>query len=329
MKCTKVALALALSFSSYNAIANNNEQGDITINAFLESTGVGTSAQYRFLDDWSARVELAQQNNIDSSRYGVDALYHIDNSPVYAFAGVKQIDTLDVDTLANVGIGATQKINNNWGLLLETAWYEGISDSFTEVTMKLGVSYTFGGTNKTARRPAASPNLNDTVKDSDNDGVSNDIDICPNTPIEDAVDIQGCSRYEDRKVSISLLVNFPNNESNIQSQYFSNISKVAQYLNDNPEAELSIEGHASTVGEANYNLALSKRRANAVAAILTQRYGISPNRVKTIGHGDSKPVNSSNTDEAHAQNRRVEIFNTTNISVKVKRVDNNTKAFSQ
>lgn len=333
MKCTQVVLAFTLALSSYTAVAENTFEDTIKVNAFIESIGYGTSAQYRFSKDWSARVEYAVQNTNDANRYGADALYHIGNSPVYGIVGLKQIDTSESITTANIGVGIAHKVSKRWGVLLESVWYEGLNEDYTEMGLKLGVSYSFGGSSDSARTNSskndpARNNLATTAttaaavshKDADKDNIIDSVDICPNTPIEDAVDSKGCSRYEDHEVSVNLLVNFSHNTSAIDAKYFDNIASLAHYLIDNPDTTLKIEGHASPAGEEDYNLALSKRRAESVANILVKRYDINKSRIKTIGHGESK----FKKDRPHAESRRVEVFNTTNISVKVKRKESDT-----
>jgi outer membrane protein OmpA-like peptidoglycan-associated protein len=66
------------------------------------------------------------------------------------------------------------------------------------------------------------------------------------------------------------------------------------------------EGHTDTVGSAEYNQKLSERRADAVRRYLING-GIMPERIRTEGFGESKPVASNDTDEGRAQNRRVEL----------------------
>lgn len=73
----------------------------------------------------------------------------------------------------------------------------------------------------------------------------------------------------------------------------------------NPEVEIEIAGHTDNVGSKQFNLKLSKRRAEAIKDYLTFM-GIDPRRIKTVGYGFSKPVASNKTPEGRAKNRRVE-----------------------
>lgn len=70
---------------------------------------------------------------------------------------------------------------------------------------------------------------------------------------------------------------------------------------------ISIEGHTDRRPVAGGNQALSERRAQAVRAALTSR-DVSQDRMTIVGWGDRRPVDSADTSEAHARNRRVEII---------------------
>jgi outer membrane protein OmpA-like peptidoglycan-associated protein len=68
-----------------------------------------------------------------------------------------------------------------------------------------------------------------------------------------------------------------------------------------------IEGHTDSTGSAEYNLALSRRRAEAVAQALRSQ-GIDSDRIVTRGYGQEYPVASNDTPSGRLQNRRVEVI---------------------
>ena len=70
-----------------------------------------------------------------------------------------------------------------------------------------------------------------------------------------------------------------------------------------------IAGHADNTGAADYNQALSERRAQRVAGYLFERHGIETERFMTIGHGEEKPIAGNDTAEGRRKNRRVEFAN--------------------
>lgn len=84
------------------------------------------------------------------------------------------------------------------------------------------------------------------------------------------------------------------------------LGTVAQSLMAYPDTTVQVLGHTDSDGDADYNLALSQRRANAVAdALITE--GVPSFRVQPIGRGEDQPVASNLTPQGKAQNRRVEI----------------------
>ena len=70
---------------------------------------------------------------------------------------------------------------------------------------------------------------------------------------------------------------------------------------------INVVGHTDNVGDASYNLSLSRRRAAAVAAILKQS-GVSAGRLVTVGRGEDQPIASNLNAAGRQQNRRVEII---------------------
>ena len=84
------------------------------------------------------------------------------------------------------------------------------------------------------------------------------------------------------------------------------LDKLAAYLQQNPGAHASIEGHTDNVGSDTMNQALSERRAAAVAAALQAR-GITGDRLETMGLGESYPVATNDTSAGREENRRVEV----------------------
>jgi outer membrane protein OmpA-like peptidoglycan-associated protein len=69
---------------------------------------------------------------------------------------------------------------------------------------------------------------------------------------------------------------------------------------------ISVEGHADSLGTAEYNVRLSLRRAETVRDELTGG-GLDPGRMRVVGHGESVPVASNDSEDGRRQNRRVEI----------------------
>ena len=81
---------------------------------------------------------------------------------------------------------------------------------------------------------------------------------------------------------------------------FSNTGALKRYF-------VAVEGHTDNLGTAEYNLALSRRRADSVVEYLAVERKIPFYQIRTIGLGKEQPLDATNTKEARAKNRRVDI----------------------
>ena len=87
---------------------------------------------------------------------------------------------------------------------------------------------------------------------------------------------------------------------------YNDISRLAQFLRENPGRAVRIEGHTDSTGSMTTNMILSERRAEAVASALVAD-GVDRGRVATAGLGPDYPVATNATAAGRQQNRRVEI----------------------
>lgn len=81
------------------------------------------------------------------------------------------------------------------------------------------------------------------------------------------------------------------------------IQADAQFLQQHPNINFTVEGHCDERGSTEYNLALGDNRANAVKNALTQA-GVAANRIKTISYGKEKPFCTESNEQCWQQNRR-------------------------
>jgi OOP family OmpA-OmpF porin len=132
--------------------------------------------------------------------------------------------------------------------------------------------------------------------DGDRDGVPDDLDRCPNTPIGANVNSVGCwwAGSED--------VLFDFDKAEIKGTLM--LDEAIEILRLNPEISAVVQGHTDNTGDANYNMDLSLRRANAVRDYMISK-GFSPSRLRAEGFGESQPHFSNDTAEGRARNRRV------------------------
>ena len=82
-----------------------------------------------------------------------------------------------------------------------------------------------------------------------------------------------------------------------------NLLRKAEWLRENSDATVTVEGHCDERGTNEYNLALGDRRAESAKAFLAD-LGIDPARLTTISYGEERPVDPRHTEEAWAKNRR-------------------------
>ena len=142
--------------------------------------------------------------------------------------------------------------------------------------------------------------------DLDQDGVVDRLDQCPGTPITYAVDEVGCHMFEQLTTSMELEIQFANDSSFVEERYYGEIERVADFLNEHPEALVEIGGHTSAPASDVYNQALSERRAKAVAEILRDHFEIAEARVSFKGYGETRLKDQRDVEEAHTVNRRIE-----------------------
>lgn len=109
----------------------------------------------------------------------------------------------------------------------------------------------------------------------------------------------------------SFLVRFPDvtfavNSTDISPTMRDTLDGVAQNLVNRPQSLIDVMGHTDSTGSDQYNLDLSRRRAESVANYLVSR-GVARARVETIGYGEQYPIADNGTEAGRSQNRRVEI----------------------
>ncbi|MGF1905665.1 OmpA family protein [Aliivibrio salmonicida] len=142
------------------------------------------------------------------------------------------------------------------------------------------------------------------LRDNDNDGVINARDICPGTPRGAQIDNDGCAEYVEQSDKKDLKILFANNSSEISPIFKSEIRTMAEFLAEYPETSIQLQGFASQQGNAEYNIRLSELRASAVRVALIN-YGVNPDKIETIGFGDTLLTAKGDSAVSHALNRRV------------------------
>lgn len=143
------------------------------------------------------------------------------------------------------------------------------------------------------------------LSDDDRDGVVKAREKCEKTTFGAAIDNDGCGTQTAANKPFKIKVNFENNSSEVPLTAFAEIQSLAEFLAKHPEITLVIEGHSSKIGSAKFNKKLSSERAKAVASMLVSDFKIDQNRISSIGYGFERLAVTGESEQAHAENRRI------------------------
>jgi OOP family OmpA-OmpF porin len=340
-----VALCVALSFGSLQA---EDEDSGLVVgvgagkffydNSLLDNASMAViSLGYQFDKTWQAEIihgnpdtELSPGGqDIDTDWTALRGLYHFNHGDYftpYVSAGFDATDALDSGYQAVVGLGVKGDVNDNVFWRFEGNYHSDEGD--TSVIAMIG--YNFSGSEQ---RAPAKPKDSDadgvmdnvdscpntpagsqvdstgcvikTDMDTDMDGVFDHLDKCPNTPANALVDASGCQKQLMKDVSIELEVNFDSDKAIVKSDDFAEIENVAKFMTQYAGTSVMIHGHTDSSGKAAHNQDLSTRRAQAVATMLVEKFSIDASRVEAMGHGEDTPIADNATPAGRAINRRV------------------------
>lgn len=113
-------------------------------------------------------------------------------------------------------------------------------------------------------------------------------------------------------VSLSDKLLFPSGSAKLNKEGEEAIGKLAKVLNDNQKINIDVTGHTDSlpISTAKYadNWDLSAARATTITRLLTEKYGVTGNRLTASGMSDFSPVATNSTKEGRAKNRRTEII---------------------
>lgn len=85
------------------------------------------------------------------------------------------------------------------------------------------------------------------------------------------------------------------------------LAEIKRLLDRTPDMKIYVVGHTDSVGETDYNMGLSRRRAQAVVEVLVSRHGVDRGRLEPYGVGPLVPASSNRSEDGRARNRRVEL----------------------
>jgi outer membrane protein OmpA-like peptidoglycan-associated protein len=122
-------------------------------------------------------------------------------------------------------------------------------------------------------------------------------------------DLQGASVErvgEGIKITFNSGLLFDVNKATLRDASKAELTKLAQILNKYPDTNILVEGHTDNTGSEEYNLELSRQRAQSVENYLAS-LNVDPTRFTIMGYGEAQPVATNDTVEGRQQNRRVDL----------------------
>ncbi len=147
--------------------------------------------------------------------------------------------------------------------------------------------------------------------DNDKDGILDKDDKCPNEPEtkNGYQDEDGCPDEVPAQVKqfsgVVKGINFRRNSADIKATSFPLLKQAVIVFKDYPALRVEISGHTSNEGKREFNMKLSRKRAEAVKDYLVSA-GIDEKRIGTVGYGPDKPIADNDTKEGTEKNRRIE-----------------------
>lgn len=118
---------------------------------------------------------------------------------------------------------------------------------------------------------------------------------------EEVVVVPPPAKLDDTVMKEDIYFDF--DKSNLKPAAQESLLQKADWLRENPDVTVTIEGHCDERGTNEYNLALGDRRAESAKAFLVN-LGISASRLTTISYGEERPVCFGHNEECWAKNRR-------------------------
>ncbi len=197
-------------------------------------------------------------------------------------------DYRSYDTIGNLGAGVLWQINDALTLRTEARAVHNFDNNWWEGQGLAALQVVLGGHLK----PAAPVAPVEPVAP-------------PPVIVEPAPQPEPEPQQLTEDLKMELRVFFDVNKSNIKDQYKPEVAKVAEKLQEYPNATAMIEGHTDNTGPRKLNERLSVARANSVKSMLVNEYNISANRLNTQGYAWDRPIAPNNTLEGRAMNRRV------------------------
>ena len=322
-----VGAALGIEVTPWMGVELEYGQTNGDASANSRSEGKPTTATFAGGQPWDYKQQMLTANAYVTSDLITQNYEGAFKPYVLLGVGRSEIEVEDTngfnpstrDTIANAGLGAFMRLGETVSLRGEARAVHNFDNNWWEFMGLAGLQVVLGGhlmPSIPVPPPAVEP-VPEPVEpvvvapvvvapvDTDGDGVTDDLDQCPNTAMGVAVDEKGCPVQLTEDLQLELRVFFDINKSNIKDQYKPEVAKVADALTTYTDATAKIEGHTDNTGPRKLNERLSLARANSVKSMLVSQYGIAATRIETQGFAWDKPIAPNDTVEGRAMNRRV------------------------
>jgi outer membrane protein OmpA-like peptidoglycan-associated protein len=116
------------------------------------------------------------------------------------------------------------------------------------------------------------------------------------------------SREGNRMILRLVGLTFQSGQDVVRPAYRPLLEKVRQAADVFPRSQIVIEGHTDSYGGDENNLALSRRRADAVSAYLTSELNVPAFRISSVGYGETQPIANNDTEQGRERNRRIDVI---------------------
>ncbi len=265
--------------------------------SFSETIGIEFSFDKM---DPDSKNGVGGDGDTDIHMFRFDGLYHWRPGKKFepyvgtglGFAGYEGSETR---FLVDGGGGIEYFIMDNLSLRADSRYIFTFNHTTSNLLTTFGATYYFGGPATRALKAAAATHKAAAVAAP-----------APTAPVKTAAmaprEIKGVTCF-------NLKVHFAFNKANIKPKYHGELKRVADFMRANPDTRATIQAYADAVGSKEYNLKLTRRRAQAVKDYLVKHFHIGADRLDTEGMGKSNPVATNLTNAGRAQNRRaVRVF---------------------
>jgi outer membrane protein OmpA-like peptidoglycan-associated protein len=116
------------------------------------------------------------------------------------------------------------------------------------------------------------------------------------------------SREGNRMVIRLVGLTFQSGQDVVRPNYRGLLEKLKQAADVFPRSQITIEGHTDSYGGDENNLSLSRRRAEAVGAFLTNELQMPVVRISSVGYGETQPIANNDTEQGRERNRRIDVI---------------------